>query len=286
MWQKPCRTFHRWCPCIKTRCLLCYHVSYEPGSIGLLKSKAVNMTTSWQSVWQPYKRTHEKGSQSDNFIVVSLTTLQAIKWCQVFYCDGCSAVHKTNIQSKVNGLNYDKNYVQVTFSHIKNKLKIYKLNHNWLYKIHSLPHVHIALFSHSLTHPLTHSLPLAHMATSGSTDQCSMITRRVPPQTRGFAPPSGNTKQCYLATLSSATLVSQRAPPFIEVSPCITAPLPFREHPCHTVQFSSVHSFYFVISDKVHEYKTVNINSKINRRKAHALEHESHSHRYISIRVF
>ena len=24
MWHKPCRTFHPWCPCIKTRCLLTY----------------------------------------------------------------------------------------------------------------------------------------------------------------------------------------------------------------------------------------------------------------------
>ena len=24
MWHKPCRTFHPWCPCIKTRCLLSY----------------------------------------------------------------------------------------------------------------------------------------------------------------------------------------------------------------------------------------------------------------------
>ena len=23
MWHKPCRTFHPWCPCIKTRCLSC-----------------------------------------------------------------------------------------------------------------------------------------------------------------------------------------------------------------------------------------------------------------------
>ena len=23
MWHKPCRTFHPWCPCIKTRCLFC-----------------------------------------------------------------------------------------------------------------------------------------------------------------------------------------------------------------------------------------------------------------------
>ena len=26
MWHKPCRTFHPWCPCIKTRCLLCLWV--------------------------------------------------------------------------------------------------------------------------------------------------------------------------------------------------------------------------------------------------------------------
>ena len=24
MWHKPCRTFHPWCPCIKTRCLFIY----------------------------------------------------------------------------------------------------------------------------------------------------------------------------------------------------------------------------------------------------------------------
>ena len=72
---------------------LCYHVSYEPGSISLLRSKAVIMTTSWQSVWQPYRHTNVKGSHPDNFIVVSLTTLQVIKWCQAFCCDGCSAVH-------------------------------------------------------------------------------------------------------------------------------------------------------------------------------------------------
>ena len=26
MWHKPCRTFHPWCPCIKTRCLLYLYV--------------------------------------------------------------------------------------------------------------------------------------------------------------------------------------------------------------------------------------------------------------------
>ena len=58
----------------------------------------------------------------------------------------------------------------------------------------------------------------------------------------GFAPPSENTKQCYMATLSSATLVSQQTPAFIEVSSCITAPLPFREHPCHSGWVATMHS--------------------------------------------
>ena len=29
MWHKPCRTFHPWCPCIKTRCLLFYVCTYQ-----------------------------------------------------------------------------------------------------------------------------------------------------------------------------------------------------------------------------------------------------------------
>ena len=44
---------------------------------------------------------------------------------------------------------------------------------------------------------LIHSLPLAHMANSGNTEQCSMTTGRVPPKIRGLAHPSGNTKQYY-----------------------------------------------------------------------------------------
>ena len=104
---------------------LCYHVSYEPGSIGLLRSKAVSMVTPWQSVWQPYRHKNMKDSQPDNFIVVSLTTLPAIKWCQAFCCDVMDAVQCIkNTQSKVNGLYCDKTYVQVAFSHIKNKLRL------------------------------------------------------------------------------------------------------------------------------------------------------------------
>ena len=32
MWHKPCRTFHPWCPCIKTSCLLSYwlHIYFTP----------------------------------------------------------------------------------------------------------------------------------------------------------------------------------------------------------------------------------------------------------------
>ena len=53
-----------------------------------------------------------------------------------------------------------------------------------------------------------------------------------------------------LPTLNSATwqhqavlpLVSQRTPTFIEVLWCITAPLPFREHPCHSGWLVTMHS--------------------------------------------
>ena len=92
--------------------------------------------------------------------------------------------------------------------------------YNKLCKVHSLAHEHIALLCHSLTH----SLPLAHMATAGNTKQCSMTTGGVPPLIRGSAPPSGNTKRRHLATLSSATPVSQWAPAFIGIALCITAP--------------------------------------------------------------
>ena len=34
MWHKPCRTFHPWCPCIKTRCLfICFIKTSSNGNI-------------------------------------------------------------------------------------------------------------------------------------------------------------------------------------------------------------------------------------------------------------
>ena len=160
---------------------LCYHVSYKPGSIGLLRSKTVSMTTLWQSVWQTYRHTNVKGSQPDNFIVVSRTILQPIKWYQAFCCDGCSAVQKTNTESKVNGLYCDKKYVHTAFSHISNSNFDLQTEPWLLYNIHSLTHVCIALLCHSLTNSHTHSFPLAYLASSGSTEQYSMATGRVPP---------------------------------------------------------------------------------------------------------
>ena len=152
---------------------MCYHVSYEPGSISLLRSKAVSMTTSWQSVWQPYRHTNVKGSQPDNFIVVSLTTLQAIKWCQAFCCDGCGAVHKTNTQGKVNGLYCDKALCRSgLLSHQEQiQASIYKLNHNYLYKFTHAPMCALLYFViHSLIHSLIHShlLSLPLLATLSS----------------------------------------------------------------------------------------------------------------------
>ena len=39
MWHKPCRTFHPWCPCIKTRCLLTHW--------GRDKLALISQTTFW-----------------------------------------------------------------------------------------------------------------------------------------------------------------------------------------------------------------------------------------------
>ena len=33
MWHKPCRTFHPWCPCIKTRCLFIPWRKFPHGSV-------------------------------------------------------------------------------------------------------------------------------------------------------------------------------------------------------------------------------------------------------------
>ena len=38
MWHKPCRTFHPWCPCIKTRCLYDYATHHRWPSVYLLLS--------------------------------------------------------------------------------------------------------------------------------------------------------------------------------------------------------------------------------------------------------
>ena len=48
MWHKPCRTFHPWCPCIKTRCLLLVVVSIQsielPASCHGIKSRTGRQT--------------------------------------------------------------------------------------------------------------------------------------------------------------------------------------------------------------------------------------------------
>ena len=83
------------------------------------------------------------------------------------------------------------------------------------FAIHSLICSLIYMHSHWLTWPLLVALNSA------------------PWQLGGYHPiPMGFL--LLLATLSSATAVSQRAPAFIKVSSCTTAPLPFREHPCHS----------------------------------------------------
>ena len=49
MWHKPCRTFHPWCPCIKTRCLYVYvfkhGLEHSTNPVGGLKSLGVQFSS-------------------------------------------------------------------------------------------------------------------------------------------------------------------------------------------------------------------------------------------------
>ena len=142
-------------------------------------------------------QTKWEGSHPDNFTVVSLTALQAIKWCQAICCPECSAVHKTNTWSKVDGLYCDETLC--TSGLLSHQEQIQALICK-SYKIHSLAHVCIALLCHSLTHSYLLTWPLL-VALDSAPWQLGGYHLRA----RFFAPPSGNTKQCYLATLNSAT---------------------------------------------------------------------------------
>ena len=99
---------------------------------------ALNCSVVRQSAWwvlggQTDNPTDKQGesSQLDNFIVVSLTTLEAIKWGQDFCCDGCGAVHKTNTWSKVDGLYCDKtNYTMYMWPSLASETLVSKQNHH------------------------------------------------------------------------------------------------------------------------------------------------------------
>ena len=49
MWHKPCRTFHPWCLCIKTRCL---SVQVVPNNNVSLLAKIVNKTMDYHMRWR------------------------------------------------------------------------------------------------------------------------------------------------------------------------------------------------------------------------------------------
>ena len=53
MWHKPCRTFHPWCPCIKTRCL-CAMVSADTevtdlGSVYIRRADSRFVPSQWET---------------------------------------------------------------------------------------------------------------------------------------------------------------------------------------------------------------------------------------------
>ena len=131
----------------------------------LHKTGAVFVTVLSCVIWtRQYWFAQEQGSQHDNFIVVSLTTLQAIQWCQAFCCDGCGAVHKTNTQSKVNGLYCDKtNYTMYRWPSLTSETQtfIQQLNHTKFTKVTYSPVY--ALLTFSFTHSSTRSFTPTHL---------------------------------------------------------------------------------------------------------------------------
>ena len=87
------------------------------------------------------------------------------------------------------------------------------------------------------TLPLIHSLIHSHWLTWPR-----LVTLNSAPWKLGGYQLRPGVLLLLLATLNSATPVSQWAPAFIDISSCITARLPCREHPCHSGWLATMHS--------------------------------------------
>ena len=65
MWHKPCRTFHPWCPCIKTRCLSNYDDTYGFHYSDVITGHMASQITSTTNVYSTvYSGAYQRKYQS------------------------------------------------------------------------------------------------------------------------------------------------------------------------------------------------------------------------------
>ena len=119
-----------------------YHVSYEPGSIGLLRSKAVSMTTLWQAVWQLYRQSN--GARSSAVMDAVQCIKQILKVKLTGYIVIKTMYKWPSLTPRTNSSSFNSQ-TEPQFSHSL----MYTLLH---FAIHSFTH------SHLLTWPLLATL--------------------------------------------------------------------------------------------------------------------------------
>ena len=86
MWHKPCRTFHPWCLCIKTRCLSLMWFIHHPHLIALFHTC---VCTTCNPAFHNWYRTY--GLHCNNQHYKILREPSEIPWCDAIYpCMACS----------------------------------------------------------------------------------------------------------------------------------------------------------------------------------------------------
>ena len=81
MWHKPCRTFHHWCPCIKTRCL----------------SPLVPPICVSNATYAALASVNRVNIDSENGVSHGLGRQQAIIWTKAAYCQLDPSWHSIQI---------------------------------------------------------------------------------------------------------------------------------------------------------------------------------------------
>ena len=100
MWHKPCRTFHPWCPCIKTRCLCCLVIPPQElswvyrANFPILRRRQMTVMTS--RIYWPIECLFNS--------LFRLTTKKHQRFALLFFCEGSPPVdspHKGTVTRKM-----------------------------------------------------------------------------------------------------------------------------------------------------------------------------------------